>query len=369
MKRTATLAAVARQAGVSTATVARVLKNEGYVREETRDRVEAAVEATRYRANAVARGLRTNRSLMIANFLQATTRNPIFAEIARGVEEEALRNGYTVILLNIEGNRERERVGVERMIERRVDAMIFTHAMEASHVDLAMAAGIPVVQVERLLNRPTSAVAVDNTAGCRDAVEHLTQLGHRRIGFVGGDPAIYGSTGPTLKSIEQERLEGYCEGLRLAGLDVDPDLVVLARYMHPTDGLPTAYGQQGMRTLLALKTKPTAVLATADVLVAGALQEAYRAGLRVPDDLSVIGYDNSIAPFLAPVLTTVSQPMRDMGRAACELALSAITGDAAPRTIWFRTALQVRDSTAPAPGFEPTREAINVGAACVTSKT
>ena len=129
MKKTATLAGVAQHAGVSTATVARVLKNEGYVSEETRLRVEAAVKETNYRTNAFARGLRTNRSLMIANLLQATTRNPIFAEIARGVEEEALRNGYTVILLNMEGNPERERVGVERMIERRVDAMIFTHAL------------------------------------------------------------------------------------------------------------------------------------------------------------------------------------------------------------------------------------------------
>ena len=347
MNKTATLAGVAQHAGVSTATVARVLKNEGYVSEETRLRVEAAVKETNYRTNAFATGLRTNRSLMIANLLQATTRNPIFAEIARGVEEEALRNGYTVILLNMEGNPERERVGVERMIERRVDAMIFTHALDAAHLDMAMAAGIPVVQVERLLNRPTSAVSVDNYSGCLDAIRHLTQLGHRRIGFVGGDPAIYGSTGPTLRSIEQERLEGYFEGLRIAGIGIDPELIVLARYIHPGDDSPTAYGQQGMRALLSLKNRPTAVLATAEVLVAGALQEVYGAGLRIPDDISVIGYDNSIAPFLAPVLTTVSQPMRAMGKAACELALSAIRGDDAPRTITFKAELQVRDSSGP----------------------
>ena len=349
MKKTATLAAVAQHAGVSTATVARVLKNEGYVREETRIRVEAAIKETSYRTNAFARGLRTNRSFMIANFLQATTRNPIFAEIARGVEEEAFRSGYTVILLNIEGNPERERVGVERMIERRVDAMIFTHAMDATHLDMAMAAGIPIVQVERLLDRPTFAISVDNYSGCLDAIRHLTQLGHRRIGFIGGDPAIYGSTGPMLRSIEQERLEGYNEGLRLAGLGSDPDLIVLARYLHPTDGSPTAYGQQGMRTLLALRERPTAVLATADLLVAGALQEVYRAGLRIPDDMSVIGYDNSIAPFLAPILTTVSQPMRAMGNAASELALSAVAARGAPRTITFKAELQLRDSTAPVP--------------------
>ena len=341
------MAAVAQHAGVSTATVARVLKSEGYVSEETRRRVESAIKATSYRTNAFARGLRTNRSLMIANFLQATTRNPIFAEIARGVEEEALLNGYTVILLNVEGSRERERVGVERMIERRVDAMIFTHAVDAAHLDMVMAAEIPIVQVERLLDRPTSAVSVDNYSGCLDAIKHLTKLGHRRIGFIGGDPAIYGPTGPTPRSIEQERLEGYRDALRIAGLGIDPDLIVLARYLHPTEGSPTAYGQQGMRTLLSLQDRPTAALVTADVLVAGALQEAYRAGLRIPEDMSVIGYDNSIAPYLAPVLTTVSQPMRAMGKAACALALSAIKGDGAPRTITFKAELQVRESTGP----------------------
>jgi LacI family transcriptional regulator len=348
MSKSATLMGVAEHAGVSTATVARVLKKNGYVKEETRKRVEEAIRQTGYRLNGVARGLRTNRSMTIGNFLRSTTHNPFFAEIARGIEDEALRNDHTVILLNMEASRERERLGVERLIERRVDAMIFTYALDVESLDIAAAAGIPTVQVERVLDRPTSAVVVDNAAGSIQAVEHLVHLGHRRIGFIGADPVLYRALGVP-NSVEEERLAGYRQGLQAAGIGYADDIVFLGRYFAADKEPITAWGQMGMRHLLQAEQRPTAVLITSDVLAAGALQVAYEVGLRVPDDISIVGFDATIGRFLSPALTTVSHPLREMGKVACELALAAIAGDTAPRVVRLQTKLEIRGSTGAPP--------------------
>src|SRR5262249_13202822 len=132
----------------STATVARVLKDRGYVSDEARSRVEAAIKATHYRPNAVARGLRQQRSLTIGHVLTAITVNPFFVNVARGAEDEALASGFKTFLFNHNGSIERERLGVERLIERRVDAVLFTVALAPEHVALLRDAGIPAVQIE-----------------------------------------------------------------------------------------------------------------------------------------------------------------------------------------------------------------------------
>lgn len=167
MARSTTLKDVAEVAGVSTATVARVLHDNGYVAEETRARVERALAETGYRLNKVARGLRTRRSFLLGHLLHAITENPFFAQVALGVEQEALRRGYHVLLYNLQGRAERERAGVEALIERRVDAIVFTTAMRAEHVALATDAGIPVVQVERVTPARSHAVVVNNYVGAR----------------------------------------------------------------------------------------------------------------------------------------------------------------------------------------------------------
>lgn len=348
MTKSATLMKVAEHAGVSTATVARVLKKSGYVKEETRRKVEEAIRQTGYRPNGVARGLRTNRTMTIGNFLRSTTHNPFFAEIARGTEDEALRNDHIVILLNMEASRERERLGVERLIERRVDAMIFTYAIDVESLDIAAAAGIPTVQVERVLDRPTSAVVVDNPAGSVQAVEHLVHLGHRRIGFIGADPVLYRNPMMPI-SVEEERLAGYRQGLQAAGIDYAEDIIFLGRYFVADEEPVTTWGQMGMRHLLQARERPTAVLITSDVLAAGALQVADEVGLRVPDDISIVGFDATIGRFLSPALTTVSHPLREMGRVACELALAAIAGGTPPCVVRLQTKLEVRGSTGTPP--------------------
>ncbi|SDR18440.1 transcriptional regulator, LacI family [Rhizobiales bacterium GAS191] len=358
LSKSATLLGVAQAAGVSTATVARVLHSRGYVAKETRSRVEAAIKAAGYSLNAVARGLRTRRTHTLGHLLSYMTYNPFFAGIASGVDDDAFAKGYKVFNVNLEGNREREHKGVTQLIQSRVDALIFSHAVDAGNVALAMAAGIPVVQVERLVDCPTHAVVVDNLIGCRQAMQHLIGLGHRRIAFVGADPARYVHAGPRPQSIENERLSAYVDCLRQAGISVDRDLVFLSTYPRRS-GFPVAPGEHGagyepMRRFLGLPERPTAVLVTGDVFATGLLQALYEAKLRVPDDISVIGYDDMLAPHLAPPLTAVALPAWELGRTACELALRAIGADLERQVVVLPTRLNIRAST----GLVPSSRAV-----------
>lgn len=344
--RTPTLASVANAAGVSTATVARVLKATGYVGAATRARVLAVLAATGYQPNALARSLRTQRSRTLGILLSRIGRNPLFAEIARAVEAAAMQRFYRVLIVNLEGEPEREREGVRRLIESRVDAMLFIHATDAANVAMAAAAGIATVQVERLVAHESRAVTVDNRAGCLAAMAHLIALGHRRIGYIGVDPGRYPGSMP---SIEGERLESYRAALGDAGLPVDPDLTrLLPAYPRPGSTDQVAPGHAEMMALLDLANPPTAVLITGEILATGALQALYARRLRVPDDISVIGYDDNLAPFLTPPLSAVALPTEAIGQAAFELAMEAIAGDPAARVVRLRTELNLRASTGPA---------------------
>ncbi|MFI5014940.1 MAG: LacI family DNA-binding transcriptional regulator [Hyphomicrobiales bacterium] len=353
--KSATLLGVASAAGVSTATVARVLHNRGYVASETRRRVEEAIKAAGYRPNAVARGLRIRRTFTMGHLLTSMTYNPFFAGIASGVDDDAFAHGYKVFNVNLDGDRERELKGVAQLIESRVDALIFSHAVDAGNVELAAGVGIPVVQVERLVDCNTHAVVIDNLVGCREAMRHLINLGHRRIAFIGADPARYQHAGPRRLSIENERLSAYADSLREAGIVVDPDLIRLGVYANrsrfPVGAGPTA-GYEPMRHFLGLTEPPTAVLVTADIFATGVLHALHEARLRVPDDMSVISYDDMLAPHLTPPLTAVALPAWEMGRAAFQLALKAIDADEGRQIVVLPTRLNIRSSTA-----RPRREA------------
>lgn len=355
--KSATLKDVAERAGVSTATVARVLHDKGYVAGETREAVEAAIRETGYSINAVAQGLRTQRTFTLGHILQSVAPNPFFAGVALGAEQEAAASGCGVVIYNTHGDRERERLGVETFIRRRVDAVLFTTVTDEENVALAARSGVPVVQVERVTPVPTHAVTIDNHRGSSDAVAHLIALGHRRIAFIGVDPnpaahldAHPATTGVTpRRTVERERLAGYLDAHAAAGLPVHDALVRLGGTYYEGD---RAFAT--VRGLLALPAvdRPTAVYATCDMLAAGALQAIYAAGLRVPDDLSVIGFDDTYASHLTPPLTTVRQPMQEAGRAAARLALSALHRTEEPdepRTERLSTSLVVRSSTGPPP--------------------
>ena len=345
-RKPSTLLEVARAAGVSTATVTRVLRSHASVAEDTRERVEAALRAANYRPNITASALRTQRSRTIGLILNSVAGNPFFANVARSVEDTASRHGYKTIILNHNGSEVREREGVDRFIERRVDALLFCTPLSPVNVRTALAAGLSVVQVERDTNVPTPMIAADNYVGARDATLHLLELRHRRIAFVGGDPTLHPYDGRRGLSVEQERLKAYADALGQAGIDIDPDLVRLGAYYETDDGGSGSVGRKHMEALLNLPHPPTAVFATCDVLAAGVLQALYARRIHVPDEVSVIGFDDTLAFNLSPALTSVAQPMREMGSQAFRLAIAAFEGGASIEDVVLPTWLVLRSSTA-----------------------
>jgi DNA-binding LacI/PurR family transcriptional regulator len=343
--RPATLAQVAQLAGVSTATVARVIKSSGYVSTEARGRVEAAISAKGYRPNAIARGLRQRRSFTVGHILTSITINPFFVNVAHWAEEEALKHGYKTFFFNHNGSRERERLGIEQFIERRVDAVLFTNAWAEENVNLLTEANIPAIQLERVATVTAPSLRVDNKVGAIEAMQHLFAFGHRRIAFIGGDPNLTRRPDGYNKSVEIERLTAYRNAMREAGLRVDPGFVKLGHYYRIEEGGTGIEGYRHARVVLGLRNRPTAIFATCDILAAGVLQAIYDAGLRVPDDISLIGFDDTIGVYLTPQLTTVAQPMEELGRLGFQMALAAIEGRPNPSPGPLKSRLVIRHST------------------------
>jgi LacI family transcriptional regulator len=344
MSKSATLKDVAKRAGVSTATVARVLHDSGYVASKTRQRVEAALAETEYQLNVVAQGLRKQQTFTIGHVLHAITENPFFAQVAVGVEDVALKHGYNVFIINVHGKAAREQLAVESFIGRRVDAVIFTTANDPKNVQRVVDAGIPVVQVERITEVETSAVLIDNYSGAKEAMNYLLSLGHTKIGFIGGDPALIAKGRKIKRTVETERLAAYVDALKEHHIAKRPELMRLGKYYSLENGGFHGEGYYFMKALLSEDI--TAVFASCDVLAAGALQAIHEAGLRVPDDLSIIGFDDTLAAHLTPPLTTVSIPMHQVGRVAAELAFAAIEGGTQPVNACLKTQLNVRASVA-----------------------
>jgi LacI family transcriptional regulator len=349
LKRKPTLKDVANYAGVSTATVARVIHGNGYVAEETSKRVQAAIEITQYRINSIAQSLRQQRTYVIGHILQSTVPNPFFVQVALGAEQCALETGYKVLTYNVQGNSEKERLGVETFVHRRVEAILFTTPMDGTNVQLALDAGIPVVQVERPRIAEANKVIVDNYTGAVAAMEHLIQLGHRRIAFIGKDAEFQGN--PIWRYVERERLSAYVDTLKKYDLPIDKSLIALGWYYYLENGGAAGDGRRLTDQILAQERPPTAIFASCDLIAVGVLQSIYAHGLRVPADISVVGFDDTYAAYLAPPLTTVKLPMHELGRVAVQIAIDQIEdGERDPhavRTERLQTELVVRDSTGP----------------------
>jgi DNA-binding LacI/PurR family transcriptional regulator len=348
-KASATIKSVAARAGVSTATVSRVLHNNGYVAPQTRERVEAALRDSGYRLDAVAQALRRQRTITLGLILHGILPNPFFAEVAMGVEHAAVDHGFNVLMFNTDGDPKREREGVESFLRRRVDGVIFTTALRAENVELALDAGISAVEVERRLCDRAGAVVVDNYAGAREAMQHLLELGHRRIGYIGESDTFREADGLALDRVRKERFEGYRRALEDAGIPLAEEHLVRGHYPLERGGWGGVQtGRDYMQALLGQDCELTAVLAASDLLAAGALQMLYERGIRVPDRISLVGFDDTFANRLAPPLTTVRQPMFEMGVRAGNLAIRLLE-DAQPSilTEWCATSLIVRESTAP----------------------
>lgn len=344
-----TLADVARRAGVSVATVSRVLHNNGYVSEETRERVETALRDSGYRLNAVAQGLRRRRTVTLGLIVHGGLSNPFYAEVAMGAEHAASELGFNMLLSNARGDADHERRSVETLLSRRVDGILFTTALAAENVRLAIDAGVPAVEMERRLWEQAGLVAVDGYEGARLAVQHLLDLGHRNIGYI-GEPFLDSEddTETPITLIPRARFRAYRDTLHAAGLEVDLRNVISAEYPRGEEGWGhVAAGAKYMRSLLAQASDLTAVFAISDILAAGALQTLYIDGIQVPADVSVVGFDDTFAAYLAPALTTVVQPMFEMGFKAASLAIDMINTPSQPAvTVYCQTRLVRRESSA-----------------------
>ena len=312
MPKNPTLKDVAHEARVSTATVARVLHGRGFVSKESRKQVEDAISKTGYRLNILAQSLRRQRTKTIGHLLTSISPNPFFAGVELGVENEAIRNGYSVLIWNVFEDAKREALGVETFVQRQVDAIIFTTPIEGRNVETALSAHIPVIQVERPTRIQSHKVLVDNYAGAVSATEHLINLGHKRIGYIGGDPRNY----LTDLSVDEQRLSGYRDTMQNHKITPENSWYASGKYYSIDDGyqLMEKFIKEG---------SITAVIAACDILAAGALQAIYKYGLRVPEDISVVGFDDTYAPYLSPPLTTVQQPMFEIGRMAARIAIES----------------------------------------------
>jgi DNA-binding LacI/PurR family transcriptional regulator len=343
-----TLRDVAARAGVGTSTVARVVHGKGYVAEDTRKRVEAAMREGGFRLNAVASGLKRRRTTTIGTLLHETLPNPFFAEVALGIEQTATEHGYNVLLYNARGSADNEREGIEALLSQQVEAIVFAKPVDAGNVEMAHQAGVAVVEVEKPLYGKAGSILVDNYVGATAAMRHLLELGHEHIGFIGEPPHTADADGRPLDRVVDERFAGYRDALRAHGLPDDESLVVLGDYYADAGWESLRTGYDYMRTLMKQHPKVTAVFAGSDLLAAGALQALYERRVRVPERVSVIGFDDTYAKHLAPALTTVRQPMFEMGERAATLALQlGAAKRRRKREVWLDAALVVRDSTGP----------------------
>lgn len=326
---------VARAAGVHSGTVSRVLNpvTRPLVNPRTAERVERAARELGYSLNPIARSLKTRRSFSIGVVIPDLT-NPLFPPMIRGMEEVLDPAGYTTLVASTDGDADRERQRVQTLIGRHVDGFVIATASRRDRLVADMLAGGMAVV---LVNRTTEgggvlAVVPDDRKGSALAVEHLVELGHRRIAHLAGPSGL--STGHL-------RWRGFVEAMDDHRLAVEPQLVAVA------DGYTEAAGTRAARALLAADPRPTAVVAANDLLALGVYAALAEAGLHCPRDVSVIGFNDM--PFtdrFSPPLSTVHIPQARIGARAAELLLERIADPAAPpQTLLFEPTLLLRAST------------------------
>ncbi len=323
---------IARLAQVSHSTVSRALQGSPLVNAETAEKIRQIARESGYRASAVARGLVTKRTRTIG-LVVTTVADPFASEVVSGLEQAANDRGYAVFLAESNAEPEREKKVVQSFAERRVDGIVVTSSrVGALYLPLLSEMEVPIVLVNN--QHPGAfvhSVMIGNVEGSRAAARHLVELGHRRIAYLGDQ---YGYQSDT------ERFAGYREALDAAGILFLPELVVHG------DGKPEA-AMTAMESLLALPEPPTAVCCYNDMSALGALRSIRLKGLRVPEDISVVGFDDLfLASYTEPPLTTVRQPMRRMGQMAMESLCSLMSGTESEIRIRVDAELIVRESTA-----------------------
>src|SRR5215216_1764766 len=324
---------IARAANVSHSTVSRALQNSPLVNSETAAKIHKLAHEMGYRPSAVARSLVTKKTKTIG-VVVTTIADPFIAAVVSGIEEVANDHGYSVFLANSNADPDREVKVVHSFHERRVDGILVTASrVGALYSSLLARINVPTVLINN--QHPSEfvhSIMIDNLTVSRKATEHLIRLGHRRIAYVGDEFGFQSDT---------ERFAGYRRALELADIPFLPELIAYG------DGKADG-GARAMGKLLSLPKPPTAVFCYNDMSALGVLHAIRLRGWRVPEDISVVGFDDLfISSYCSPPLTTVSQPMRQMGCKAMEILLMLFSGSNSKTSVKVQGELIVRESTAP----------------------
>ena len=346
-ERAPTIRDVAAKASVSIATVSRVVNRYPHVRPEVRERVQQAIAALGYRANGLASSFRTQQSRLVGVFLRQQ-RTPFSSALGYAIESTMFDAGYRTLLCSTTGDADREESYVHSMIEMRAEGVIIrptaATARTMGHVGLLRQAGIAVVFTDMTPRVPSvSSVVCDNFSGGHEGMRHLLGLGHRRIGVIAGEqvpPARGSRTGP----VGLERVHGMVQACR----SLSPEAELF--FSRPFAVASVELGAAETELLLANNPTITAIFATTDILAIGAMQAAHRLGIRVPEELSILGYDGIMESNMTfPTLTTIRQPINEMGELAARTLLTQIRRPDAPaQQIVLENTLLLRDSTAKA---------------------
>ncbi|MDP5291594.1 substrate-binding domain-containing protein [Oceanimonas sp. CHS3-5] len=330
----ATIKDVARLAGVSTSTVSHVLNKTRFVSPEITDKVQQAINELNYTPSALARSLKVNQTRTLG-MLVSSSSNPFFAEVVQGVEQRCYELGYSLVLCNTGGDRARLGASLDMLQQKRVDGVIVM-CTQAKLNDGAFArhAGLPLVLADwGPVDLDADLITDSGQQGGRLATDHLISLGHRHIGCI---------TGPAGQRASDERQAGFEAAMADAGLAVRSEWIV-------EGGFELAGGKAAMARLLARPEQPSAVFACNDMMAAGALRALADAGLKVPRNMAVVGYDNiELARYLVPALTSIEQPKAKLGALAVDTLLARIQDPQGPRRLLpLEPSLVVRESSAP----------------------
>lgn len=327
----ATMADVARRAGVSTSTVSHVVNGTRFVRSETRQVVLKAIQETGYIHNTVARSLATARTQTVGLAISGIS-NIYFASTVAAIEQAMGRAGYALLLTETHDDPKQEFAAVETLHQRRVDGLFLATTAGDDNPTLRhlLRLGVPTVLVDRLASDKFDGVGTENKNATSSLVRHLAELGHRRIGIISGISGI---------CTTEERVEGYRNGLRQVGLPFDPTLVQSGEsYADPAE--------EAVYQLFSIKDPPTGLIVANNYMAIGSLRALNRRGLRIPDDIAFVSFDDfEWADLLRPRLTTIAQPVERIASEAARLMLSRLSDpQQEPRTVRLSPTFMHRES-------------------------
>jgi LacI family transcriptional regulator len=323
---------VAQAAGVSISTVSHVLNETRFVSEETKAKVLEAIEQLDYHPSSLARAL-VRQETQTIGLIVPDNINPFFAELARGIENYGFGAGYNVLLCNSDRNPSKEIAYLDMLLSKRVDGVIYmTNDNAQERLHRLKERNIPVVVFDREYEG-LDAILIDNEGGGVDATVHLLQLGHQRVACIGGPSSRFRTIG---------RVRGYQSALAQAGIPAAPELVTTGDWTYES-------GWEAMRILMQLSPPPTAIFACNDTMAVGALAFLHEANISVPEEVSVIGFDNILlSAFTSPPLTTMATPIVELGQQLCQMLLERIQNQSlTPQRKIVHSKLLVRSSTAP----------------------